>query len=77
MRARPEQAQLEDLSDASFLSKLLVLPKNVRLHWKVISRYKHSRLFGFVISNEEKKLYNIDTLANVIKLFTDVSYAFS
>jgi hypothetical protein len=27
-RARPEQAQLEDLLDASFLGKLLVLPAN-------------------------------------------------
>jgi hypothetical protein len=36
MRARPEQTQLEDLSVASFLSKLLVLPANVRLDWKVI-----------------------------------------
>jgi hypothetical protein len=33
---------LEDLSDASFLGKVLVLPANVRLDWKVIARYKHS-----------------------------------
>jgi hypothetical protein len=26
--------------------KLLVLPTNVRLDWKVIPRYKHSSLFG-------------------------------
>jgi hypothetical protein len=51
---------LEDLSDASFLGKLLVLPANVRLDWKVIARYKHSSLFAFVDSNEEKKFYNID-----------------
>jgi hypothetical protein len=44
-----------------FLVKLLVLPTNVRLGWKVTARYKHSSLFGLVISNEEKKLYNIDT----------------
>jgi hypothetical protein len=30
--------QLESLSAASFLGKLLVLPANVRLDWKVISR---------------------------------------
>jgi hypothetical protein len=39
LRARLEQTQLEDLSDASFLGKLLVLPTNVRLDWKVIARY--------------------------------------
>jgi hypothetical protein len=61
LRARPEQTQLEDLSDASFLGKLLVLPANVRLNWKVIAKYKHSSFFGLFISNEEKKFYNIDT----------------
>jgi hypothetical protein len=52
---------LERLSDASFLGKLLVLPANVRLDWKVIAKLKHSSLFGLVISNEGKKFYNIDT----------------
>jgi hypothetical protein len=55
--ARPEQTQLEDLSDASFLGKLLVLPANVRQDWKVFSWCKHSSLFGLVISNEEKKSF--------------------
>jgi hypothetical protein len=49
-RANP----LECLSEASFLGKFLVLPENVRLDWKVIARYKHSSLFGLVISIEEK-----------------------
>jgi hypothetical protein len=40
---------------------LLVLPANVRLDWKVIARYKHSSLFGLIISNEGNKFYNIDT----------------
>ncbi len=31
---------LEDLSDASFLGKHLVLLANVRLDWEVIARYK-------------------------------------
>jgi hypothetical protein len=52
---------LEDLSEASFLGKLLVLPANVILDWKVIANYKHASLFGLIISNEEKKFYNIDT----------------
>ncbi len=56
MRARPEPTQLEHLSDASFLGKLLVFLANVRLNWKVIASYKHSSLFGGVISNEEKKV---------------------
>ncbi len=40
MRARLEQTQLEDLSDASFLGKLLVLSANLRLDRKVIAEYK-------------------------------------
>ncbi len=56
MWARPEPTQLEDLSDASFLSKLLVLPASVRLDWKVIARYKHSSLLGLVISDEGVKV---------------------
>jgi len=56
LRARPEQTKLKDLSDASFLGKLLVLPANVSLDWKVFDRYKHASLFGLVISNEEKTL---------------------
>ena len=42
------------------LGKLLVLPANVRLDWKVIASYKHSSLFDLVISDEGKKFYNID-----------------
>jgi hypothetical protein len=55
MRAGPGPTQLEDLSDASFFGKLLVLPGKARLDWKVIARYKHSSLFGLIICNEEKK----------------------
>jgi len=40
---------------------LLVLPANVRLDWKEIARYKHTSLFGLVMSDEEKKFYKIDT----------------
>ncbi len=60
LRARPEQTQSEDLSDASLLGTLLVLPANVRLDWKVIARYKHSSLFGLFFCNK-KTFYNIDT----------------
>ncbi len=57
-----------DLSDASFMGKLLVLPANVRLDWKVFARRKHSSLFGLVVSNEEKKFYNIDSWCQYYKL---------
>jgi hypothetical protein len=43
------------------LGHLLVLPANVRPDWEVIPRYKHSNLFGLIISNEGKKFDNIDT----------------
>jgi hypothetical protein len=69
LRARPELTQLEHLSDASISGKLLVLPANVRLDWKVIARYKHSNLFGLVISNEGSKFYNIDTCKIQQKMF--------
>jgi hypothetical protein len=62
LRARPEPTPFEHLPDASsFLGKLLVLPGNVRLDWKVIARYKHTSLFGLIVSNEGKKFFNIDT----------------
>ncbi len=61
MRARPEKTQSEDLSNASFLGKLLVLPANVIIDWKMIPRDKHSSLFGLVFRYEENKFYNIDT----------------
>ncbi len=51
----------EDLSDASFLDELRVLPANVRLDWKVMAKYKHSSLFGLIFCNEEKNFYNIAT----------------
>jgi hypothetical protein len=44
-----------NLSDVSFLDKLLELPANVRLDWKVIAGYKHSSLFGLIGSDEAKK----------------------
>ena len=39
--SKPEPTELEHLSDASSLGKLLVLPANVRLDWKVIASYEH------------------------------------
>jgi hypothetical protein len=58
LRARPEPTQLEHISDASILGKLLVLPANdVRLDWKVIDSYKHSSLLGLVVSDKRKKVF--------------------
>ncbi len=68
MRARAEPTQLEDLSDASFLGKLLVLKANVRLDWKVIASYKHSSLFGLIVSNEEKSFITFALGVNAKKL---------
>jgi hypothetical protein len=39
------------------------------LHWKVIARYKHSSLFGLVVSNEEIKFNNIDTWVSMLYFF--------
>jgi hypothetical protein len=69
LRARPEPTQLEHLSDASFLGKLLVFPANVGLDLKVIASYKHSGLFGLIDSDEGKTFYNIDTRWPKFKTF--------
>jgi hypothetical protein len=55
--------------DASFLGKLLVLPANVSLDWKVNARYKQSSFFGLIISNEGNKFYNNDTRCQYYKTF--------
>ncbi len=57
---RPEPNQLEHLSDASFLGKLLVFPANVRLDWKVIAGT--NTLAHLALSTATKEIfYNIDT----------------
>ncbi len=66
---KSESTQLEHLLDASFLGKLLVLPANVRLYWKVMANYEHSSLFGLIVSSEGKKFYKIDTMAQCYKTF--------
>ncbi len=60
---------MKHLSDASFLGKLLVLPANVRVDWKVIASYEHSSLLGLIVSDKGKKFYNIDTWAQCYKTF--------
>jgi hypothetical protein len=73
LRARPEPTELEDLSDASFLGKILVLPANVRPDWKVIARYKHSSLFGLINSDKEKSYIKLTPVVNVIKIISFVA----
>jgi hypothetical protein len=62
--------QLECLSDASFLGKLLVLLANVRLDWKEIARYQHSGLFGLIVSVEEKSFTTLTPGVNVATLLS-------
>ncbi len=73
MRAKPKPTQLECLSDAFFLGKLLVLPANVRLDWKVFARYKHSSLLGLIVCHEGKSFITLTPGFNLIKLFSLIS----
>jgi hypothetical protein len=57
---KTEPTQLEHLSDASLLGKLLVFPiTNVRIDCQVIARYKHSSLFDLSISNKGKSFITL------------------
>ncbi len=49
-------SQVLEFEGKAFLGTILVLPANVRLDGKVIVRYKHSSLFGLVVSNEGRKV---------------------
>jgi hypothetical protein len=69
LRARLEETQLEDLSDVSYLGKLLVLPANVRLDWKVLAKCKHSSLFGLIVCDEEKSFITLTPGVSHIKRF--------
>jgi hypothetical protein len=51
--------QSETLSVTSFLGKLLMLPTNVRLDWKVIARYKRSSLFCRPSAMKEKSFITL------------------
>ncbi len=68
MRARPEQTKLEDLTHASVLVKLLVLPANVRLDWKVIARYKHSAYLALSSTTKKKSFIALTPGVTVIRL---------
>jgi hypothetical protein len=71
----PEPTQLERLSDAFILDRLLVLPSNVRLDWKVFTLCKHSSLFGLIISKEEKSFITLTPCIFVLTCLFLVTYA--
>jgi len=72
-----EPTELEQLSDASLLGKLLVLPANVRLDWKIIASTNALAYLAASSATKEKRFITLTPGANVIKLFTALSYAFS
>ncbi len=43
-----------------FLGSAPCVTGNIKIDWKVIASYKHSSLFGIVISSEGKKFYKLD-----------------
>ncbi len=74
MRARPEPTQLEHLSDASFLGKLLMFTANVRLDWKVIASTNTLADLASSTVTKEKYFITMTPGPNVIKLFNAVIY---
>jgi hypothetical protein len=62
LRARPEPTQLEHLSDASFLGKLLVLPANVRLDLK---KMPGKNTLAYLASSSATKEKSFTTLTPV------------
>ncbi len=68
MRASPDQTQLEDLSDASFLGKLLVLPSNVRLDCKVFGLNLIKLFFPSLLTMIPNKLerLSLETLSGKV-----------
>jgi hypothetical protein len=49
--------------------KLLVLPANVRLDWKVFVRCKHYSLLGLIVRDKGKTFYNTDPRCPNAKYF--------
>ncbi len=68
MRARPEPTQLEYLSDASFLGKLLVFPANVRLDLKVSASTNTLAYLASSTVMKEKSFITLTPGATVVKL---------
>ncbi len=73
MRARPEPTQLEHLSDASVLGKLLAFPANVRQDRKVIASTNTLAYLASSIVTKEKCFITLTPGVNVIKLLLFVA----
>ncbi len=61
---------MEDLSDVSFLGKLLVLPANIRLDWNVLPGPNTLAYLASSVSTKKKSLITLTPGAKVIKLFS-------
>jgi hypothetical protein len=74
LRARPEPTQLEHLSDASFLGKLLVFPAIIRLDGKVIASKNTLAYLASSTVMREKCFITLTpglTLIKTFLIFTD------
>ncbi len=69
MRARPEPTQLEHLSDATFLGKLLVFPANARLDWKVIASTNTLAYLALSTVTKEKSFITLTPGGDFINIF--------
>jgi hypothetical protein len=56
-----EPKQMKHLSDTALESRLLALPKNIRLGWQYLPRDKRSSLLRKFVNYGQKKFYNIGT----------------
>jgi hypothetical protein len=75
LRARPEPTQLEHLSDASFLGKLLVFPANVRLDWKVTASTNTLAYLASSTVTKEKCFISLTPGVDATKTFFFVTEA--
>ncbi len=75
MRVRPEPTQLEHLSDASFLGRLLVFPANVRLDSKVIGSTNTLAYLASLTVTKEKGFLTLTPGANLTEVFTAAIYS--
>jgi hypothetical protein len=73
LRARPEPIQLEHLSGASFLGKLMVFPANDRPDWKVIAYTNTLAYWASSTVTKEKCFITLTPGVDVIKLFSFVA----
>jgi hypothetical protein len=66
---------LEQLSDASFLGKLLVFPVNIRLDWKVITSTNTQAYLASSSVMKEKSFITLTPGLKVVKPFFFVADA--